>query len=263
MPESHKLSAQEPATKKAKTGASELEVGDQIPDLTLHDENGEEVHLPEIAKKTKYLVIFAYPKASTPGCTRQAKGFQKNHKSLAELNATVYGLSADSAKSQLNFVTKQGLEYSLLSDPNRELIEALGAKKSPSGIKRSHWIFKDGELVIKRIAVSPEVSVDSALEDIQRFNENNEDEEDEGEDADEDGDEDDETADVAADAKSGEVAGKAEDDEDDDEEDDDDFNQDDADEDDDEDDEDDDADFAEEAAVGESGDIVKVGEEEE
>lgn len=260
MPESHKLSAQEPATKKAKISASELEVGDQIPDLTLHDENGEEVHLPEIAKKTKYLVIFAYPKASTPGCTRQAKGFQKNHKTLAELNTTVYGLSADSAKSQLNFVTKQGLEYSLLSDPSRELIEVLGAKKSPSGIKRSHWIFKDGELVIKRIAVSPEVSVDSALEDIQLFNENNEDEDD-GDD--EDGDDDNETAEVVPDAKLDEVTGEVEDEEDDDEEDDD-FNEDDEEvAEDEDDDEADDADFAEEAAVEDPGDIVKTGEDQE
>lgn len=152
-----------------KTASKELEVGDEIPDLTLLDENEDEISLRDAAKKTKYLVIFAYPKASTPGCTRQVCGFQKNYKKLTELDTTVFGLSADKPKSQLNFVTKQSLEYPLLSDPTRELIGLLGAKKSPSGIKRSHWIFVDGVLKIKKIQISPEVSVTSALKDIEEL----------------------------------------------------------------------------------------------
>lgn len=178
----------EPPAKKAKTtvkeapktekkpAAKEIEVGDSIPDLTLLDENEEEINLPEAAKKTKYLVIFAYPKASTPGCTRQANGFQSNYEQLKELDTTVFGLSADKPKSQLNFVTKQGLKYPLLSDPDRKLIGALGAKKSPTGIKRSHWIFVDGVLTVKKIQISPEVSVNSALEDIKKFKEDKKDE---------------------------------------------------------------------------------------
>lgn len=172
------LAAVEPPAKKAKTApkptsdskkAAELQVGDKIPDLTLLDENENEVNLVAAAKKTKYLVIFAYPKASTPGCTRQVCGFQRNYSQLQGLNTTVFGLSADKPKSQLNFVQKQGLKYPLLSDPTKELIGVLGAKKSPSGIKRSHWIFVDGALAIKKIQISPEVSVDSALADIEKL----------------------------------------------------------------------------------------------
>lgn len=171
-----------PAAKKAKaepisdseqtekpTKTEELQVGDKIPDVTLLDENEEEVNLADVAKKTKYVVIFAYPKASTPGCTRQVCGFQKNYSQLQELNTAVFGLSSDTPKSQLNFVTKQELKYPLLSDPSKKLIGPLGAKKSPSGVKRSHWIFVDGVLAIKKILISPEVSVNSALEDIQKF----------------------------------------------------------------------------------------------
>lgn len=151
------------------TTAKELEVGDAIPDLTLVDENGADVNLAAAAQKSKYVVIFAYPKASTPGCTRQAKGFQKNHQSLASLDAVVYGLLADVPKSQLNFVTKQGLQYHLLSDPGRALIGALGARKSPTGIKRSHWIFADGKLAVKRVQISPEASIDGALAEVQKL----------------------------------------------------------------------------------------------
>ncbi|GEQ68442.1 hypothetical protein JCM33374_g2110 [Metschnikowia sp. JCM 33374] len=163
---------EKPAPKEATAG--ELEVGDEIPDLTLLDENEKEVSLREAAKKTKFLVIFAYPKASTPGCTRQAKGFQKNFADLQALGTSVYGLSADQPKSQLNFVTKQELKYPLLSDPSRKLISILGAKKSPAGVKRSHWIFVDGKLTIKKIQISPDVSVESALQDVQKLKEESE-----------------------------------------------------------------------------------------
>ncbi|SGZ57180.1 CIC11C00000005601 [Sungouiella intermedia] len=167
------------AEPKKKATSKELLEGDEIPDLTLLDENENEVSLRDAAKKRKYLVIFAYPKASTPGCTRQVCGFQKNYQKLTELDTTVFGLSADKPKSQLNFVTKQKLEYPLLSDPTSELIGLLGAKKSPSGIKRSHWIFVDGVLKIKKIQISPEVSVNSALEDIEKLREDGEDVKDE------------------------------------------------------------------------------------
>lgn len=149
----------------------ELEEGDEIPDLTLLDENEEEVSLKAVAKKSKYLVIFAYPRASTPGCTRQACGFQSNYADFKGLDTQVFGLSADTPKAQLNFVKKQGLKYPLLSDPKRELIGLLGAKKSPSGIKRSHWIFVDGKLKIKKVQISPEVSITSALSDVKELQE--------------------------------------------------------------------------------------------
>lgn len=169
-----KRKAASPSQKEVKpeenSGSSkELEVGDKIPDLVLLDEDENEIDLRKAAAKTKYLVIFAYPKASTPGCTRQVCGFQKNFKFLQDSNTTVFGLSSDSPKSQKNFVGKQKLEYSLLSDPDKRLIGPLGAKKSPLGIKRSHWIFVDSVLKVKLIAISPEASVNSAKEEIEKF----------------------------------------------------------------------------------------------
>ncbi|CAH6722324.1 peroxiredoxin Dot5p [[Candida] jaroonii] len=147
----------------------EIEVGDSIPDLTLLDEDSNEINLVEAAKKTKYVVIFAYPKASTPGCTRQVCGFQAQLGDFKDLDVTIFGLSADLPTAQKKFVEKQGLEYHLLSDPKKELIGVLGAKKSPTGIKRSHWIFVDGKLKIKKIQISPEDSFNGALESIKEL----------------------------------------------------------------------------------------------
>lgn len=148
---------------------SELEVGDSIPEITLLDEDEKEVNLKTVASTHKYVVIFAYPKASTPGCTRQVCGFQKNYEFLSKSDVAVFGLSADQPKAQKNFVVKQKLDYQLLSDPSKELIGPLGAKKSPSGTKRSHWIFVDGVLKVKEIQISPEASIDGAKEHIERF----------------------------------------------------------------------------------------------
>lgn len=169
-------SREEPAAKKAKTedsddsvDHSELEVGDELPSIKLLDDKENEVDISEVAKNSKYLVIFAYPKALTPGCTRQACGFQKSYQSFVDNNTKVFGLSADSPKAQQNFVSKQGLKYPLLSDPKRELIGLLGAKKLPSGTKRAHWIFVDGKLAVKKVPVSPEDSFTTALKDIEGF----------------------------------------------------------------------------------------------
>ncbi|KAG7194263.1 uncharacterized protein KQ657_004990 [Scheffersomyces spartinae] len=170
----------EPPKKKAKKAAdnseqvsssssTELQVGDKIPELTLLDENENEINLAEAASNSKYLVIFAYPKALTPGCTRQVCGFQKNYQFFQDNKVTVFGLSSDTPKAQMNFVTKQHLEYPLLSDPGKKLIGVLGAKKSPSGIKRSHWIFVDGVLKVKKIQISPEASIETAKLDVETF----------------------------------------------------------------------------------------------
>ncbi|WPK23468.1 hypothetical protein PUMCH_000709 [Australozyma saopauloensis] len=156
---------------QSKNQKKELEVGDEIPDILLVDEKDEPVYLKKVAAESKYLVIFAYPRASTPGCTRQACGFQRNYADFQKLDTQVFGLSSDSTKAQLNFVTKQGLKYHLLSDPKKTLITLLGAKKAPAGIKRSHWVFEDGKLKIKKIQISPEVSVTSALKDVEDLRE--------------------------------------------------------------------------------------------
>lgn len=169
---------EQPPTKKVKTAPTNtakpdagLEIGGKIPDVTLLNQDGEEISLTEVAKGSKYVVIFAFPRASTSGCARQVSGFRKLDKDYKDVS--IFGVSSDSVKAQKNFQTKQNAEYDLLSDPEKKLIGALGAKKHPLGIIRSHWIFVDGVLKVKQIQVSPEVSFTSAEEEIKKFiNEN-------------------------------------------------------------------------------------------
>ncbi|OWB84678.1 hypothetical protein B5S33_g3328 [[Candida] boidinii] len=149
----------------------ELEIGDLIPEyLNLENQDGKEINLLKLAKDSKILVIFAYPRASTPGCTRQAQGFRDTFEELKSQGAVVVGLSADLPKSQTSFKLKQNLQYDLLCDPKREFIGLLGAKKTPSsGIIRSHWVFVDGELKFKDLKVSPEQSVSKANDEVKQL----------------------------------------------------------------------------------------------
>lgn len=150
-----------------KTVAGPVQVGDEFPDVTLLDQQGNEVNVKEIAMK-KTVVIFAYPRASTPGCTRQACGFRDSYPKFESKDVAVFGLSADSVKAQLNFHDKQKLQYQLLSDPEYKLITPLGAKKTATGgIVRSHWIVKNGKFTTVAVGISPEKSFTSALEDVQ------------------------------------------------------------------------------------------------
>ncbi|KAI1476242.1 AhpC-TSA-domain-containing protein [Daldinia eschscholtzii] len=95
------------------------------------------------------VVIFTYPKASTPGCTNQACLFRDSYEPLTKGGLAIYGLSADSPKANTTFKTKQNLPYPLLCDTSFALIEALGFKKAPKGITRGVFVVdKSGKVLI-------------------------------------------------------------------------------------------------------------------
>ncbi len=117
-----------------------------------------------------WVVLYAYPKDSTPGCTTEACDFRDNWARVLALGAKVYGISRDSLKSHQNFVAKQALPFSLLSDPEATLLRALGAfgkkvmyGKEVEGIIRSTFLI-DPKGVIRQ--VWPKVSVKGHVEAV-------------------------------------------------------------------------------------------------
>jgi len=142
-----------------------IDIGDILPDLVLKNEKEEDVQVADIAKE-KGAVVFLVPKADTPGCTTQACGFRDIYSDFTQHGYAVYCLSADSPTAQSKWQTKKELSYSLISDPNRILISALGAGEGGK-TKRSHFIFEQGgKLVDKKIPVKPADSPKLALEFI-------------------------------------------------------------------------------------------------
>lgn len=107
-----------------------LEIGEKAPDFTLEDQDGKSVSLTDFLGK-KVLVWF-YPKASTPGWTVQGQGLRDEFENYKEKNTIIIGMSGDSVKKQKNFCEKQSFPFSLLSDPEKSVIDqykALGIKK--------------------------------------------------------------------------------------------------------------------------------------
>lgn len=101
-----------------------LQIGEKAPDFTLPDKDGKEISLKDFLGKK--VVIYFYPKDSTPGCTKQACGFSENFKKFEENNVVVLGISKDSQKSHQNFTNKYDLKITLLSDTERQAIENYG-----------------------------------------------------------------------------------------------------------------------------------------
>jgi len=94
------------------------------------------------------VVLFTYPKASTPGCTKQACLFRDSYTPLTSTGLSIYGLSTDSPKANTTFKEKQKLPYPLLCDPSATLIAAIGLKKAPKGTTRGVFVVdKSGKVL--------------------------------------------------------------------------------------------------------------------
>ncbi|KAK0726994.1 thioredoxin-like protein, partial [Lasiosphaeria miniovina] len=105
------------------------------------------------------VVLFTYPKASTPGCTRQACLFRDSYTDLTEGGLAIYGLSNDSPKSNTTFKEKQKLPYPLLCDTAATLIAAIGLKKVPKGTTRGVFVVDKAGKVLASEAGGPEHTV--------------------------------------------------------------------------------------------------------
>ena len=125
-----------------------LKIGDTAPDFKAKDQYGETIELKNL--KGKKVVLFFYPKASTPGCTAEACNLRDNYQRFQSKGYEVIGVSADSEKRQLNFSNKQELPYSLLADEEKEVIMAYrvwGPKKfmgkEYEGIHRTTFVIDE------------------------------------------------------------------------------------------------------------------------
>lgn len=99
--------------------------GDPAPDFQLPDSNGDTVSLSDF--RGKHVVVYFYPAAATPGCTKQACDFRDNLAELNEAGFAVLGISPDKPAKLAKFVADEGLTFPLLSDENREVLAAWGA----------------------------------------------------------------------------------------------------------------------------------------
>lgn len=125
----------------------------------------------------KNLVIYFYPKDSTPGCTTEGQDFRDNYKNFKKLNTEILGVSRDSVKSHENFKLKQSFPFELLSDPDEKMCKSFDVMKMKSmygreymGVDRSTFLInKEGKVVKEWRAVKVKGHVDEVLEETKNL----------------------------------------------------------------------------------------------
>lgn len=143
---------------------------DKAPQFTLRDSLGNNVSLSDF--KGKKVVLYFYPKDNTSGCTKEACDFRDVFPEFKKLNGVVLGVSADSEKSHQGFAQKYELPFTLLSDPDKEVIQKYGVWKEKSmygkkymGIERTTFLIDEEGSILK---IYPKVKVPGHVDEILR-----------------------------------------------------------------------------------------------
>lgn len=130
-----------------------IEEGKAAPLFTLPDQNGDKIALKDL--KGKHVIVYFYPKDDTPGCTKEACGFRDYWGEIEKLGAVVLGVSPDGAESHQKFIAKYELPFTLLSDPDKKMMEKYGAwgeknmygKITVGTIRSTVWVGPNGKVI--------------------------------------------------------------------------------------------------------------------
>lgn len=147
-----------------------IEIGDKVPDYLGTDENGNEIRVQDFAGKK--LVLYFYPKDSTPGCTQEACNLRDNYEKMLAKGYAVVGVSVQDAKSHKKFIEKHQLPFPLIADTEMELNKAFGVwgEKSMFGKKymgtlRTTFVINE-EGIVEQVIKPKEIKVKNHAEQI-------------------------------------------------------------------------------------------------
>lgn len=153
-----------------------VEVGKKVPKFTLPATGAQDISLDHF--KGKNVVLYFYPKDSTPGCTREGQDFRDNHNKFKRQNTVILGVSRDSIKSHENFKSKQGFQFELLSDKEEELCSLFDVIKMKNmygkkvrGIERSTFLIdSNGKLQQEWRKVKVDGHAEAVLAAVKQLN---------------------------------------------------------------------------------------------
>jgi peroxiredoxin Q/BCP len=139
-----------------------IDPGSPAPDVTAPNQDGEEV-TPAFDDLT---VLYFYPKDETPGCTTEAREFQRELDSYRDAGVTIYGVSTDDVDSHRSFCAAEDLEFDLLADPDAELADAFDIDRIRGAAARTTVVLAAGEVQRVYEDVSPEGHARAVLGDL-------------------------------------------------------------------------------------------------
>ena len=142
--------------------AGPIALGTPLPAVEQKNQDGEVVKLAEVGAKG-YTLVYFYPKADTPGCTKQACSLRDSYAALMDKQVKIFGVSTDKVDSQKAFKTKYKLPFDLLADADRKVVDAFGVPKTMGFAKRQAFLFKDGKLVWSDFSASTEKQAEDVL----------------------------------------------------------------------------------------------------
>jgi len=152
-----------------------MKIGDSCPKLELHATSDQLINLSKINNKN--IVVYFYPKDSTPGCTTEGQNFRDAIEEFESMNTVIFGVSRESIKSHERFKEKQSFPFELISDPDEKLCNAFDVFKLKKlygreymGIERSTFLFNHkGKLVNEWRKIRVKGHVDLVLEAIKEL----------------------------------------------------------------------------------------------
>jgi thioredoxin-dependent peroxiredoxin len=134
----------------ASAQAEPLKVGDAAPAVTGVTETGAKIVLADVYKQQAYTLVYFYPKADTPGCTKQGCSLRDGYEALTKQGVAVIGVSHDDVAAQKAFKEKYHLPFTLVADMDKALITAFGvpsAMPATDMAHRSAYLIKDGKII--------------------------------------------------------------------------------------------------------------------
>lgn len=147
--------------------AEPIDTGAALPAITAKDQDGTEVKLAE-AGKDGFTLVYFYPKADTPGCTKQACSLRDSYEKLTEKKVKVYGVSMDTVEAQKAFKEKYKLPFTLLSDHEGTVADAFGVPHVGGIAKRQAFLFKEGKLVWRDLTASTDEQAADVLKELEK-----------------------------------------------------------------------------------------------
>jgi peroxiredoxin Q/BCP len=133
--------------------AAEIEIGTALPSVTVADQDGQAVDLATVGAQGWTLVYF-YPTADTPGCTKQACSLRDSFAVLTDTKVRVFGVSSDGVAAQKACQQKYKLPFQLLADTDKKVMDAFGVPHKLGFASRQAFLFRDGKLVWRDLTAS-------------------------------------------------------------------------------------------------------------
>lgn len=149
-----------------------LQPGDKAPDFTAKDQDGKDIKLTDY--RGKKVILYFYPKDNTPTCTTEACNYRDNQKMLSKKGYEVIGVSPDSEKKHQNFIAKQELNFTLIADTDKAVINAYGVwgpkkfmGKISDSVHRETFVIDEKGIIEKVILkVKSKIATEQVLEEV-------------------------------------------------------------------------------------------------